>query len=951
MSRRLGVLAIAIAAVVAAAPSYATPAPAAAVDIIESQQPNGFPEAEGAGFQAGTCTIDPCSAKTPERFFTQAAGHPPAAFTQIIAKHPNEPGERPIPVGNLKTILVDLPVGLSVNPQSIPQCQLQGGRIPPGGCPANTQVGVNNIVLIGEGSASAEGALPVYNLPPRPGEPARFASQLPLELGDIFLNGAIAWESDFHEYFTIHAPVLDGLRILKVRLVLDGRTGQQTAAGALLTNPSTCDNPAVEPFKRQYTSTLHADSEEEQVPGNDYDLLNPQPPSLAFLAGSQEVLSPLPKGAKPEGCANIPFKPSVSATPDSTQTDSPTGATIAVKVPFEPAAPIYQSNLRVARVTLPAGMGINPSAANALAACGDEQFGKGSRRAVACPAASKIGTVSIDTPPLPAGSLNGDVYLGRQLSSNPSSGDQYRIFLNAESTKLGVAVRLIANIEADPRTGQLTAVVREAPQLPFKTVEIKFAGGQFAPLTSPSTCGLHVTTHAMTAWSGTPDGGPADKGFALATAPGGGPCAKTLAERPFAPTFSGGPAGTAAHAFAPFAFQIARGDGQQELKGLDLSLPPGSIAKLAGIPYCPAEAIAAAAARSGAAEKASPSCPQQSQVGVASVAAGSGSAPLRIDGKVYLAGPYAGAPLSLLVLTPALAGPFDLGTVAVRAALFLDPETAQIRAVTDPIPDVFGGAKLDVRSISVNLDRPDFTLNGTSCAAQATAAQLRGGGADPGNPAAFSSAAVSVPFQATDCKKLAFAPKLKLRLSGAKLRAQHPTLRAVLTARAKDAGVARASVALPHALFLDQASLAGVCTRANFAAQTCPKRSVYGRARAYSPLLDKPLEGPIFLRSSSNPLPDLVAHLQGQVTIDLVGRIDSFQGGIRTTFSRVPDVPLTKFSLSLPGGKRGLLVASDNLCRQPIKAIVQLKAHNGKQANQRSTLKVPCSKKSARKGR
>jgi hypothetical protein len=387
---------------------------------------------------------------------------------------------------------------------------------------------------------------------------------------------------------------------------------------------------------------------------------------------------------------------------------------------------------------------------------------------------------------------------------------------------------------------------------------------------------------------------------------------------------------------------ISRSDGQQELKGVDLTLPPGATAKLKGVPYCPPSALAAAAAGSGAAEKANPACPEKSQVGVVSTAAGTGPSPLKVGGKGYLAGPHQGAPLSLAVVTPAVAGPFDLGNVVVRVPLFVNPETAQIHPKTDQIPDVFGGTKLDVRSLAVDVDRKKFTRNGTNCRPRATAGALRGGGADPTNPASFSSFQVSAPARATKCKRLRFRPKLNLRLFGATQRAKNPKLRAVLRARGKDANIGRASVALPHALFLDQASLATVCTRVQFAADNCPKRSVYGHATAVSPLLGKPLKGPVYLRSSNNPLPDLVVRLRGQVEIVLVGRIDSFKGGIRTTFRRVPDVPVSKFTMILPGGKRGLLVASRNLCKGDVKAIVRLKGQNGKKANKRQKLRTPC---------
>jgi len=926
--------------------------PAHAVNIIESQEPGGKEETSAAGWQAGTCTVDPCSAETPGLFFKQAAGHPPKGFTQIIVRH--EPGVLfDVPVGNLKTVLVDLPPGLSVNPQATPQCQLAEGASP-ATCPLDTKVGMSSLTAVNPlTTAGLPLTAPVFNIAPREGEPARFGFSV---LGnDIFLNAGVAWESDYHEYFTIHATALklgagfELARILENRLVFDGTTGQGGAGGAFLTTPSTCQNSEVEPFKGQYTTFLHADSYEEEAPDNSYDVTAPAPPSPAFVSGSQALKSPLPKGAGPEGCAAVPFAPTTSADPGTNTTDAPTGATVNVKVPFEPGADVYNSNVRVARVTLPQGMGVNPSAAPGLHACTDGQFNKGSRAPIACPPDSKIGTVAIETPPLPDGTLTGNVYLGEQKSRDPESGDTFRILLAAGSASRGISVRLVGNVVANRQTGQLTAVVNKAPQVPFDSVQVKLNGGPTATLTSPPTCGPNATSHAMTAWSGTPDTGAADKGFTLTNAPGGGPCAKTMATRPFAPGFAAKPAGTRAASFTPFQAQVTRTDGQQELKGVDITLPPGATAKLAGTPYCSPAELAAAAASAGAAERADASCPAKSQIGVASVSAGSGPSPLTIGGKVFLAGRFQGAPLSLAVITPALAGPFDLGTVVVRVPLFVDPESAQIRAATDAIPDVFGGAKLDIRSIAVNINKDEFTLNGTNCSQFATAGVLRGGGADPTNPATFSSFAVSSPVQLDNCAPLKFRPKLNLRLFGATKRAKHPRLRATLKARAGDANLARVSVALPHALFLDQASLGTVCTRPQFAAGQCPAKSRYGRARAITPLLGQPLEGPVYLRSSNNTLPDLVAHLQGQVDIDLVGRIDSFKGGVRTTFDRVPDVPVSQFTMVLPGGKHGLLVASRNLCKGKVKAIVQLKGQNGKKANKRTQLKTPCSKNSHRK--
>jgi hypothetical protein len=937
----------------------AMPAAAQAGEVVFSPQNN--PPSAADGWQAGTCNTPICTPDSPKlEFYETAAGHPPFGITQFIVRHSTGLLGHEEPDVDMKTLRVDLPVGLSVNPGATPQCPATVQH--PSECPAASKVGESQVTVSPEVPATPPVPItaPVYNMAPKPGEPARFGFTveavplLPvLPPSDVFLEADVAWESDYHEGFTIQVPKVAGVRLLKNRLIFNGRaSGGQ---GFFLTTPSTCFDPTQPAFAHTYSTYARADS-----------VQNPDP---QFPNGSPFVEAPLPPGTSPKGCGTIPFNPSLAVAPGTQQTDSPAGAAVEVKLPVEPDPTGQEtSTVRTARVKLPAGMGLNPSAANGLAACTDEQFKKGQRvESNSCPAASKIGTVSVTTPPLPEGPLTGNVYVGVQKSRVPESGDQFRILVEAKSTRYGVVARLVGNVSADPQTGQLTTTFDDPPkldplrgelphglpQVPFTSFRLDFDGGPRAPLTSPPICGPATTTSELTPWSAQFSGRPAatpSSQFVLTSAPGGGPCAKTPAERPFAPTFSAKPNSDAAAAFTPFQTRITRGDGQQELKGVDIMLPPGATAKLAGVPYCPPAAIAAAAAGSGAAEKARESCPAKSQVGVAAVAAGSGSAPLSIDGKAYLAGPYHGAPLSLAVVTPALAGPFDLGTVVVRVALFVDPETAQIHAVSDPIPHVFGGTKLDLRSVFVNVNKGSFALNGTNCSKMETAGWLRGGGADPGSPAAFSSFPVSDPTQLDNCPALGFKPKLNLRLFGGTKRAKHPKLRAILRARDDDANIARASVGLPHALFLDQASLSKICTRVQFAANDCPRKSIYGHARAITPLLDSPLEGPVFLRSSNNPLPDLVAHLQGQVDVDLVGRIDSFKGGIRTTFDRVPDVPVSKFAMTLPGGKHGLLVASKNLCKgKGVRAIIRLKGQNGKKANKRTKLRTPCKKKRHRK--
>jgi hypothetical protein len=930
-------------------------APAAQGAEVVFEPQNNPPNSED-GWQAGTCNLPNCAPDSPSAaFYETAAGHPPFGITQFIVRHKTDLLHKE-PEVDMKTLRVDLPVGLSVNPGATPQCAAARPR----DCPPDTQVGTSVVIVSPE--APLVPPVPVtanvYNLVPKQGQPARFGftvepvPDLPLlPPSDIYLEADVAWESDFHEGFTIAVPKVPNVKLLQNRLIFNGQASAPGGIGHFLTTPSTCFDPNNPATSHTYSTYARADS-----------LQNPDP---AFPNGSPFVESKLPPGTSPKDCATIPFNPSIGVDPGTKQVDSPAGATTEVKLPVEPSLTGQEtSTMRTARVTLPAGMGLNPSAANGLAACTDAQFGKGTRNPVGCPPASKVGTVTVATPPLPEGPLTGNVYVGTQNSDNPESGELYRIFVHALSARYGVDLRLIGNVVANAKTGQLTAVFDDPPknvlrggnsdnlpnglpQVPFTSFRISIDGGPKAALSSPPTCAAATTSSQLTPWSAQFSGkGPAapSSSFTLTAIPGGGPCPKTMAQRPFSPGFSAKPKSDQAKTFTPFSTFISRAPGQQELKGLDIALPKGATAKLKGVPYCPPKAIAAAADRTGRAERKDASCPNDSRIGVAKVEAGTGPSPLQIEGDAYLAGPHRGAPLSIAVVTPAIAGPFDLGNVVVRVPLFLQPENARINPRTNAIPDVFGGTKLSVRSIFLNINRKDFTLNGTNCRDQEAEGGIFGGGANPANPAAFSTFAVKDPFKATGCRKLKFRPKLNVRLFGATVRNKHPKVRAVLKARAKDANIRRASVALPRALFLDQASLATVCTRVQFVAEKCPKRSIYGRARAFTPLLGKPLEGPVYLRSSDNPLPDLVAHLEGQVTVDLVGRIDSFRGGIRTTFGRVPDVPVSKFVMILPGGKKGLLVNSTNLCAKPVKAVIRLRGQNGKKINSKPKLRTPCGK-------
>ena len=949
-------------------------------DIIEPQFDP--PNAAKSGFQSGTCIEDEppgvlCTAETANRFYKIAAGHPPIGYTQYIIKHEEKVdpefgllmpigvfGEKLLEERAIRTLRTDLPAGLTVNPEATVdgegnpiRCSLADFNNvelvdvePPAGkmeprivpkCPASTIVGRNETTLV-VNTAGAVAApsppfpagktlpvgfvisptekfpfsnkVPLYNLEPEPGEPAKIGFVI-AGARKVFLETEVAWESDYHESFSIKTPPpSQPFSTLKSRLVSKGRTG----LGNYITNPTTCFDPESPEHQDTYTTFFRAESYGDPDPN--------------FPNGSTKVGSRLPKGVKLEGCETVPFKPTIDVTAGTNEVDSPAAPKFVIELPYEPN-PLTQeqSHMRDATIVMPPGMGLNPAAVNGLASCTDAQFAKGVRvEANSCPAASRIGSAEVDSPPLHV-PLQGDVYLGEQLSRDPTSGNEYRIFVEAHSAEEGIFARLIGNVFANPQTGDLKATFFENPQVPFETVTLAL---ERQVLTSPPVCGSHTTTTALEPWARPGTAATPSSSFALSSIPGGGACPTSMADRPFAPGFKANSAKKKGGARSPFRVRITRTDGQQELKGANVTLPNGLTGKLRGLKYCPEAAIEAAAARAGLAERSEVSCPDKSWLGLATTRAGTGSDPLEIKGNAYLAGPYKGAPISLVVITPAVAGPFDLGNVVVRVALFIKPRSAQVRAVSDPIPHVYGGVKLDIRSIDVNVERKGFMRNPTGCGKKKVVALFKGGGADPTNPAAFSNSKQSAAYRATRCKRLPFKPRLSTRLLGGSdvtTRGQHPKLRAVLVARGRDANIKRAAVALPHALFLDQGNIRTVCTKPQLAAQECPKAAIYGHAQAKTPLLAKPLKGPVYMVSSKNELPDLVADLRGQVNVRLYGVISSVRGGIKTVFNS-PDVPVKKFVLNMKGGSQfGLLINSTNLCTDRLFSTMNLKAQNGKQ--------------------
>jgi len=444
--------------------------------------------------------------------------------------------------------------------------------------------------------------------------------------------------------------------------------------------------------------------------------------------------------------------------------------------------------------------------------------------------------------------------------------------------------------------------------------------------------------------------------FQIITGPESKPC-PSGGLPPFKPGLIAGTLNNAAGRFSPFNVRLFRNDSEQEITHFSIKLPPGLLGKLAGIPFCSDAAIAAATTRTGPhggqEELERPSCPAASEIGHTLVGSGVGSALAYAPGKLYLAGPYHGSAISLVAITAGVVGPFDIGTVVVRQAFKVDPETAEVfidSTGSDPIPHIIKGIPVHLRDIRAYTDRPNFVLNPTDCSRTSTASTLLGSGLDFGSEADDRPVTVSTPFQAADCAALPFRPRLALKLKGGTKRGDYPAFSATLRMNGiGEAGIARAQVTLPRSEFIANAHFNTICTRVQFKAGTvpgekCPPGSIYGYAKAVTPILSDPLEGPVFLRSSEHQLPDVVASLHnGEIDVVVDGHVDSVKGRLRNTFEAVPDAPVTSL-----GGKKGLFENSTNLCAATHKAIAAFTGQNGKEHDFNPELVAKCPK--GRKG-
>lgn len=820
-------------------------------------------------------------ATTSEGPFNREAGAHPDLVTRLIF---NE-------AISGRTAIVNLPPGLLADPTSAavcPQAQLVGAELgQTANCPVASQVGLVDIVGVG--------TAPVYNVK----APSDLPGLLAFTDAGIVTKIEPRIRSTDYGITTTTNSISQALRISGVELrlwgvpsdpihdserVISGTSSYGVASEAeprpFITNPAYCGSSPL---------GFSASADSWWNPGVFINAaVDRDPGGVPFIY---------------EGCDRLRFEPSGRVEPDTGVAGGPLGLDVSLKVPQNEGAYGYATpQVKKTVVTFPKGVTVSSAVAHGLGACSVDQVKLGSDASAECPASSRIGSVTIQSPLLET-PLEGEVVVARQ-GENPF-GSLLALYIIVPGP--GLLLKLPGRVDLDQTDGQLQVTFDNTPQLPFESLRLTTEGGPNAVLVAPSACGEYAAHVEMTSWaSTTPVSFDAPMKFTEGCAAGG-----------FSPKVRAGTADPTGGSFGPFTLQVTRQDGEENLLRIQATLPPGLLAKLAGVPLC------------GNAQTVDGDCPAASQVGTTTIGVGVGANPLYIPeaGKaptaVYLAGPYKGAPYSLVVKVPAQAGPFDLGTVVVRNALHVDPITTQVTTESDPLPQILEGIPVSYRDVRVEINRPEFTVNPTNCSQFQVTSVL--------TSAAGQTAGPKAPFAAANCERLGLKPKLAVKFSGAPTRrGGHPKLTATLTTKKGDANLKRVQVTLPKTEYLENAHIRTVCTRVQYAADACPKASVYGHAEAWTPLLDKPLEGPVYLRSSNHTLPDLVASLDGQIHVDLAGRIDSVNARIRNTFETVPDAPVTKFQLTMQGGGKGLLVNNTNLCKASPRAKVVFDGQNQK---------------------
>jgi len=864
---------------------------------------------------------------------TQAGGHPDELKVALdFATHtdPNPMVGDVWPNEDVKDVTLALPPGLVGDPTGLAECtqaQLANGDfLPVPLCPSDSQVGVVDV----RHGVGVLGPIPVFNMAPPPNVPARFAFNVNGSI--VVLDAHVRTGSDYGIDVTA-SNVPQGLAIVGNTVTMWGvpadpshtsergcpgspytYAGGQTCpsgadATAFFRNPTSCSAAG------DITTTISLDSWQHPGVFRSQTIAPHEAPGYPFAPANWGATLGI------GGCENVPFDPSLRAQPlAGSKAGSPSGFAFDVAIPqsSDPTDLAAQSDLRKVTVTLPAGVRVNPSSADGLGACSSAQIALRSDAMPTCPDNSKLGTVTIDTPLLDV-PVTGHIYLAKPFD-NPFNA-LVAVYIVASAK--GVVVKLPGLAVMDPSTGQISATFDDNPQLPFSNIHVEFRGGPRAPLVTPKTCGTFTTHAELTGWSGRTIS--SDSSFTLSENARGQPCPST-----FTPGFSAGTESNAAGSSSPFAMRFTRDDEDQELSGLTVHMARGLTARIAKVALC-----SDAQARANA-------CPAGSLIGNVTVGAGAGSSPFFItNGKAYMTGPYKGAPYGASIVVPAVAGPFDLGLVTVRAAVFVDKHDATVRIVSDPFPTILQGIPLDVRDVRVKIDKPDFWLNPTSCAEKTISATLtstQGVRAD-----------VSDRFQAGDCASLGFKPKMTMRVGGkghTRAGQTSPFTTTLTMPQRGQTNLRFVRVTLPRTINARLNTIQDACTRAEFESDIAKcAHAKAGSAVAVTPLLRDPLRGSVYFVKNGHAIPDLFVALRGQVDFDLIGTISIVNNKLlRTTFATAPDVPIRSFTLRLLGGPSTASIgAVRNLCSRAsrgAKAQVDYIGQNGKVRQVDQALKV-----------
>jgi hypothetical protein len=831
-------------------------------------------------------------------FSRQAGAHPNFAFSFAVPILPATGGEPwSGPAEEAHAVELDLPPGFVGNPSAIPTCtplQLANPGVPAPVCPLASQVGVATVNTAGLGVQETV-SVGIFNIAHGPDVPALFGFNYATV---VALIGAHVRPGDYGissgSAAISQAEAVEAARITLWGVPADSShdsSRQPPGSSQVIGFPIPIEASRV-PFFTSTTScsdtplsfTARGDSW-EHIGIFDEQTFNVDEDGTPFVF---------------EGCEKLPFKPTVDVRPLSKVADAPTGLNVDVDVPqaTDPDG-LATAHVRKIVTRFPAGVSVSPSSAAGLGACSPSQIDLATVEPPTCPNASKIAKVTVESPLLEA-PLEGDMILATPYD-NPFNS-LIAVYVAVKGPNFWI--KLPGKVDLDPVTGQITATFDESPQQPFSHLHVEFPGGSQASLATAPNCGTYDSTAEITSWaSPVPVQLTSPMTFNEGCTPG-----------PNAPSFTAGTADPQAGGYSPFEFHLTRGDRTPYLSGITTTLPGGLLAKIGSVEKC------------GDAAAAAGNCPAASEVGSTMVLLGPGAAPLKVKGHVYLTGPYKGAPygLSIAVPTKGQAGPFDLGTVVVRAGIYVDPSDAHVTVKSDPLPTIIRGIPLRMRQVNVAIDKPGFTLNPTNCSPKKVLGGFEALGAPVSNQ--------TVNFQATGCGELGFKPSLKLAFKGGTKRSDNPAVTAVLKAPKGEANIAKTTVMLPKSEFIDNAHISNPCTRVQFNAGECPKGSILGTATAYTPLLNEPLSGPVYFRSNGGDreLPDLVVDLNGSIHVTLVGFIDSVNGRVRTRVQNVPDAPVSKFVLKLKGGDKGLIENSRNLCSFTPKAKVQMTGQNGK---------------------